>query len=164
MFGVSSLELLLIFVIGLLILGPERLPRVAAQIGRWVAKARRTANQLRYQLEREVALDELYKSQKKQPPKRPSAPPAEQGAAGDSQISTPADEAAESPPGAAAPTADAGVSAASTLDASAGPPPPPVTPSPQVTPSAVEPAAFDGERSERLETTTADAAEVGERR
>ena len=33
MFGVSSLELLLIFIIGLLILGPERLPRVARRAG-----------------------------------------------------------------------------------------------------------------------------------
>jgi len=67
MFDASMGELILVFVIGLLILGPERLPRVAAQIGRWVAKARRTANQLRYQLEREVALEEMYKAQKKKP-------------------------------------------------------------------------------------------------
>jgi len=71
MFETGVSELILVFVIGLLILGPERLPRVAAQIGRWVAKARRAANQLRYQLEREVALEELYKAQKKKP--RPAA-------------------------------------------------------------------------------------------
>ena len=67
MFDASMGELILVFVIGLLILGPERLPRVAAQIGRWVAKARRTANQFRYQLEREIALEEMYKAQKKKP-------------------------------------------------------------------------------------------------
>jgi sec-independent protein translocase protein TatB len=75
MFGTGFPELILIFVIALLILGPERLPRVAAQLGRWIGKARRTANQLRYQLEREVALDEVYRSQKKKPP-RPGTPPA----------------------------------------------------------------------------------------
>lgn len=59
--GIGFWELLLLFVIGLLILGPERLPRVATQIGRWVGRARRTANQLRYQLEREIALADIEK-------------------------------------------------------------------------------------------------------
>lgn len=61
MSGVALSEVLLLFVIGLLILGPERLPRVASQIGRWVGRARRTANQLRYQLEREIALADIEK-------------------------------------------------------------------------------------------------------
>jgi sec-independent protein translocase protein TatB len=58
-------ELVVLFVIGLLILGPERLPRVATQIGRWAGKARRTANQLRYQLEREIALADLEEKKKR---------------------------------------------------------------------------------------------------
>jgi sec-independent protein translocase protein TatB len=62
--GIGIQELVLLFVIGLLILGPERLPRVATQIGRWVGRARRTANQLRYQLEREIALADIDKSKK----------------------------------------------------------------------------------------------------
>jgi len=57
--SVGFSELFLLFIIGLLILGPERLPRVASQIGRWVGRARRTANQLRYQLEREIAQAEV---------------------------------------------------------------------------------------------------------
>lgn len=67
MFDVGFTELLLIFVIGLLILGPERLPRVAAQLGRWVGRARRMANQLRYQLEREIALEEINRAQRPKP-------------------------------------------------------------------------------------------------
>jgi sec-independent protein translocase protein TatB len=59
--SVGPSELFLLFIIGILILGPERLPKVASQIGRWVGRARRTANQLRYQLEREVALGEIEK-------------------------------------------------------------------------------------------------------
>lgn len=55
-------ELTLLFVVGLLVLGPERLPRVARQAGRWLRTARRTANQLRYQLEREVTLADSKKS------------------------------------------------------------------------------------------------------
>ena len=68
--GPGFQELVLIFVIGLLILGPERLPRVASQLGRWVGKARRTANQLRFQMEREIALADI---EKKKPPKSKDA-------------------------------------------------------------------------------------------
>jgi sec-independent protein translocase protein TatB len=78
--GVS--ELLLLFVIGLLILGPDRLPRIATQIGRWVGRARRTANQLRYQLEREITLAEQEKAreQKQKSGVRPEARPDVAGA------------------------------------------------------------------------------------
>lgn len=80
MFDVGFTELLLLFVIGLLILGPDRLPRVAAQLGRWVARARRTANQLRIQLEREVALDDIKRSQQRRnSPKKPETPSGEAG-------------------------------------------------------------------------------------
>ena len=70
MSGIGPSELIVLVVIGLLILGPERLPRVASQIGRWVGKARRTANQLRYQLEREVALADIEKDSKKKDSKK----------------------------------------------------------------------------------------------
>lgn len=73
MFDVGFSELVLLFVIGLLILGPERLPKVASQIGRWVGRARRTANQLRHQLEREMALSEISKSTPWTPPKTPKS-------------------------------------------------------------------------------------------
>jgi len=69
MFDVGFFEVVLLFVIGLLILGPEKLPRVATQIGRWIGRARRTATQLRHQIEREVALNDI----RKPPPPRPPA-------------------------------------------------------------------------------------------
>jgi len=74
MFDVSFWELVLVFVIGLLVLGPERLPKVATQIGRWVGRARRTASQLRHQLEREIALNEITKSQKRRESEQPKQP------------------------------------------------------------------------------------------
>jgi len=55
MFDVGFWELVLIFGVGLMILGPERMPRVASQVGRWVGRARRTASSLRRQLEQEIA-------------------------------------------------------------------------------------------------------------
>ena len=54
MFDVGLWEVLLIFVLALFFLGPEKLPKVATQVGRWVGKARRSVAQLKYQLEREV--------------------------------------------------------------------------------------------------------------
>lgn len=57
MFEVGFTELVLLMVIGLLVLGPERLPKVAGQLGKWAGRARRTLADLRHQLEREVELD-----------------------------------------------------------------------------------------------------------
>ncbi len=75
MFDVGLWELVLIFGVGLMILGPERMPRVAAQIGRWVRSARRTAMQLWRQLERELELDERINPRSK-PHRKPPTPPA----------------------------------------------------------------------------------------
>lgn len=71
MSGPGFQELVVLFVIGLIILGPERLPRVASQIGRWVGKARRTANQLRYQLEREITIADIEDRKKKKEQQEP---------------------------------------------------------------------------------------------
>src|SRR5512139_4059938 len=62
MFEVGFSELLLISVIALVVLGPERLPKLVAQVGRWVGKARSMARQFREQLESEVNLDELSRT------------------------------------------------------------------------------------------------------
>jgi Tat protein translocase TatB subunit len=76
MFEVGFDELILLFVIGLLVLGPERLPKVANVLGKWVGRARRTASHLRHQLEREIALADLEERRKTlgKPPAKPGAP------------------------------------------------------------------------------------------
>lgn len=67
-------ELILIFVVALVVLGPEKLPRVVAEVGRWVGRARAMARQFREQLEEEVQLEEMRKAQATKPQ---SAPPPE---------------------------------------------------------------------------------------
>lgn len=57
MSGPSFWEFLLICMIGLVVLGPKRLPQVAQQIGAWVGHARRMTRTLRRQLEEELDLD-----------------------------------------------------------------------------------------------------------
>ena len=44
-------------------LGPEKLPRVVSEIGRWVGRARAMARQFREQLEEEVQLEQARKAQ-----------------------------------------------------------------------------------------------------
>ncbi len=54
MSGIAGSELLLLCIIGLLILGPERLPRLARQIGSWVGKARQMTRAMQRQIEEEL--------------------------------------------------------------------------------------------------------------
>jgi sec-independent protein translocase protein TatB len=54
MFEVGFTELLLIFAIALVVLGPQKLPKLAQQVGRWVGRARAMARQFREQLEEEA--------------------------------------------------------------------------------------------------------------
>jgi sec-independent protein translocase protein TatB len=71
-FGFS--EILLTSAIALVVLGPERLPKVARQVGSWMGRARLMARQLSEQLEREVNAEELLRQQMKSPlkPDQPS--------------------------------------------------------------------------------------------
>lgn len=59
MFDIGFLELLLVAVIGLIVLGPERLPRAAHSVGLMLGKIRRSMSQAQMALDREVRLQEL---------------------------------------------------------------------------------------------------------
>ncbi len=57
MSGIGGSEFLLLCLIGLLVLGPEKLPRVASQIGSWLGQARRMTRVMRRQLEEELDVE-----------------------------------------------------------------------------------------------------------
>ena len=59
MFEIGFTEILLILGIALLVLGPEKLPKLAADVGRWAGRARAMARQLRTQLEPETQFSPL---------------------------------------------------------------------------------------------------------
>ena len=59
MFDVGFAELLLLSVVGLLVLGPERLPRVARTLGGFARKARSSWISLKHTIEAELRAEEL---------------------------------------------------------------------------------------------------------
>ena len=59
MFDVSFSELMLVGVIALIVIGPERLPKVARTIGHLVGRAQRYVSDVKTDIQREVDLDDL---------------------------------------------------------------------------------------------------------
>ena len=57
MFDIGFWELIILFGLGLVILGPERLPKVAMQLGNWAGQARRMARTLTTQIRDELDID-----------------------------------------------------------------------------------------------------------
>jgi sec-independent protein translocase protein TatB len=57
MFDIGFWELIILFGLGLIILGPERLPKVAMQLGNWAGQARRMARTLTTQIRDELEVD-----------------------------------------------------------------------------------------------------------
>jgi Tat protein translocase TatB subunit len=79
MFEVGFTEIILILGIALLVLGPERLPKLANQVGRWAGRARAMARQLRQQLDEEVTVigkDDFGPAVKRAPATPASVTPA----------------------------------------------------------------------------------------
>lgn len=93
MFGIGGQELILLMLIGLIVLGPERLPRVANQIGNWLGQARRMTRVMKRQLEEELNFNQAptlkppaAHQHSYQPPK-PEATPAGQSPSDDDTFS-----------------------------------------------------------------------------
>ena len=61
MFDVSFTELMVIGVVALIVIGPERLPKVARTVGHLLGRAQRYVNDVKSDIQREIELDELRK-------------------------------------------------------------------------------------------------------
>lgn len=59
MFDVSFSELMLIGVIALIVIGPERLPKVARTVGHLLGRAQRYVNDVKTDIQREIDLKEI---------------------------------------------------------------------------------------------------------
>jgi sec-independent protein translocase protein TatB len=62
MFGIDGAELLIVALVALVVLGPERLPKAARFAGLWVRRARAQWYSVKSELERELAAEELQRS------------------------------------------------------------------------------------------------------
>ena len=58
MFDIGFWELVIISIVALLVVGPERLPGLIRDVGRWVRAIRRFVVQTRQELERELDFEE----------------------------------------------------------------------------------------------------------
>jgi sec-independent protein translocase protein TatB len=67
MFDIGFSEILVIFILALIVLGPEKLPRVVREVGRWVGRARAMARQFQEQLEDEVDTDRNRTTRRTEP-------------------------------------------------------------------------------------------------
>lgn len=66
MFDVGFSELLLLAIVALVVLGPEKLPHAARVAGAWVGRIRRTISTMQTEIEREVAAEEVRSQLAKQ--------------------------------------------------------------------------------------------------
>ena len=63
MFDIGFSELLLIAIVALIVIGPERLPKVARTLGHLFGRMQRYVNDVKADISREMELDELKKMQ-----------------------------------------------------------------------------------------------------
>ncbi|KAF1720246.1 Sec-independent protein translocase protein TatB [Pseudoxanthomonas wuyuanensis] len=64
MFDLGFSELLIVAVVALVVLGPERLPKAARFVGLWVRRARSQWDSVKSELERDLAAEELKRNLK----------------------------------------------------------------------------------------------------
>ncbi len=64
MFDISFSELLVIFFVILMVIGPEKLPKVASALGKITGRAQNYLSKLKEEIEREEKFKELQKIQR----------------------------------------------------------------------------------------------------
>src|SRR5574343_264952 len=63
MFDIGFSELMVIGIVALIVIGPEKLPKVARTLGHLLGRAQRYVNDVKSDINREIQLDELKKLQ-----------------------------------------------------------------------------------------------------
>lgn len=63
MFDFGFSEMVIVAIVGLIVLGPERLPKVAKQAGQWLGKLQRYVADVKSDINRQMEIDELRKLQ-----------------------------------------------------------------------------------------------------
>ncbi len=63
--GFGFFELILVAIIGLVVLGPERLPVAVRTVSRWISTIKRMASSVRTELEQELKIEQLQADLKK---------------------------------------------------------------------------------------------------
>lgn len=61
MFDIGFLELMIVCLVALLVVGPERLPKLAYTAGKWLGKGRAMIGSVKAEIDREMKVDELNK-------------------------------------------------------------------------------------------------------
>lgn len=105
MFGIGAGELMLLLVLALLVLGPERMPGLARDLGKTVGDLRRTSDELKQEfLNADAVIDRAAKLGEPDPPTaaalvEPASPPSEEAGATQADLASPEPdpEAAASP-------------------------------------------------------------------
>ncbi len=59
MFDIGFPELILVSVVALLVMGPERLPEALRTLGLWLGRARRSFMTVKTEIEKEIGMDEV---------------------------------------------------------------------------------------------------------
>lgn len=150
MFDIGFSELLLVALVALLVLGPERLPGAARTAGLWIGRLRRSFAALRSEVEREIGADEIRRQLHNEnilamERQQQAATGQDSPAAAAPPGASPAPGATAMPPASA--TAEVPIAADSRLNALPGQPPrtpadaAPSRPDAAPAPSAGQPAA-----------------------
>ena len=65
MFDISFAEMMVVAVIALLVIGPEKLPKVARDVGKFVSRLKLYFNSIKTDMSREIRMEELLKMQER---------------------------------------------------------------------------------------------------
>nr|WP_314491672.1 Sec-independent protein translocase protein TatB [uncultured Pseudomonas sp.] len=145
MFGISFGELLLVGLVALLVLGPERLPGAARTAGLWIGRLKRSFNSIKMEVEREIGADDIRRQlhnehilSMEQEARRildPKASPAKPAEPADAPPAVPADATAPAAPNQSVPFVPPAAAASHAPDTSTAAPTPPAPASPATPPT-----------------------------